>query len=66
MTFITDFTKDLTKTVKDATPVYAAVGVTDLAAEKLRAARERAAARRADLSVDALLSRDASLATASR
>lgn len=38
------FTTDLKKTVSDATPVYAVVGVTDLAAEKLRAARTQAAA----------------------
>jgi heparin binding hemagglutinin HbhA len=35
---------DLKKTVTDATPVYAVVGVTDLAAEKLRNARHQAAA----------------------
>ena len=38
------FTTDLKKTVYDATPVYAVVGVTDLAASKLRAARTQAAA----------------------
>lgn len=38
------FTTDLRKTVTDATPVYAVVGVTDLAAEKLRAARAQASA----------------------
>ena len=38
------FTTDLKKTVTDATPVYAVVGVTDLAAEKLRAARTQASA----------------------
>jgi hypothetical protein len=38
------FTTDLKKTVTDASPVYAVVGVTDLAAEKLRAARTQAAA----------------------
>ncbi|MEO7234040.1 MAG: hypothetical protein ABIW80_01565 [Lapillicoccus sp.] len=37
---------DLKKTVTDATPVYAAVGVTDLAAEKLREARSTAVAAR--------------------
>jgi heparin binding hemagglutinin HbhA len=37
-------TTDLKKTVSDATPVYAVVGVTDLAAERLRAARTQAAA----------------------
>jgi len=36
------FTHELKKTVTDATPVYAVVGVTDLAAEKLRAARIQA------------------------
>ncbi|HEU5000153.1 MAG TPA: hypothetical protein VFT68_14525 [Lapillicoccus sp.] len=38
------FTTDLKKTVTDATPVYAVVGVTDLAAEKLRTARTQATA----------------------
>lgn len=38
------FTTDLKKTVTDATPVYAVVGVTDLAAEKLRSARTQASA----------------------
>ena len=38
------FTTDLKKTVTDTTPVYAVVGVTDLAAEKLRAARTQASA----------------------
>jgi heparin binding hemagglutinin HbhA len=38
------FATDLKKTVTDATPVYAVVGVTDLAAEKLRAARTQASA----------------------
>ena len=37
---------DLKKSVTDATPVYVAVGVTDLAAEKLREARTTAAAAR--------------------
>ncbi len=36
------FTHELKKTVTDATPVYAVVGVTDLAAEKLRNARAQA------------------------
>lgn len=40
---------DLKKTVTDATPVYAAVGVTDLAAEKLRDARSSAVAVRHSL-----------------
>ena len=35
--------KDLRKTVADPTPVYAVVGVTDVAVEKLRSARARAA-----------------------
>jgi hypothetical protein len=49
------FTTDLKKTVTDATPVYAVVGVTDLAAEKLRAARTQAsAAGRTLSSVDAM------------
>jgi hypothetical protein len=38
------FTHELKKTVTDATPVYAVVGVTDLAAEKLRAVRTQATA----------------------
>jgi hypothetical protein len=38
------FTNDIKKTVTDATPVYAVVGVTDAAAEKLRAARTQATA----------------------
>ena len=38
------FATDLKKTVTDATPVYAVVGVTDLAAEKLRTARTQATA----------------------
>lgn len=45
---------DLTKTVTEATPVYAAVGITDLAVEKIRNARERAVAVRSELKVDAL------------
>lgn len=48
------FVSDLTKTVTAATPVYAAVGVTDLAVEHLRAARERAAAARSELKVNVL------------
>jgi len=36
------FVKDIRKTVTDATPVYAALGVTDLAVERLRDARARA------------------------
>ncbi|MGZ4685505.1 hypothetical protein [Oryzihumus sp.] len=40
---------DLRKTVTDTTPVYAVVGATDLAVEKVREARTRAAALRAEL-----------------
>ena len=43
--------KEIRKTVTDTTPVYAAVGVTDLAVERLREARARAAAARPDLNV---------------
>ncbi len=53
--------QEIRKTVTDTTPVYAAVGVTDLAVEKVReardraiAARHRAVAARADLDVSAL------------
>jgi hypothetical protein len=53
--------KDIRKTVTDTTPVYAAVGVTDLAVEKVReiraaaiAARVRAEAVRSSLDVTAL------------
>jgi len=49
--------KDIRKTVTDTTPVYAAVGVTDLAVERLRAARARAAASGLDLSVSAMQDR---------
>ncbi|MEP7018415.1 MAG: hypothetical protein ABI899_10400 [Actinomycetota bacterium] len=45
---------DIRKTVTDTTPVYAAVGVTDLAVEKVRHARTRAVAARADFHVSAL------------
>jgi heparin binding hemagglutinin HbhA len=45
---------DIRKTVTDTTPVYAAVGVTDLAVEKVRHARHRAVAARADFHVSAL------------
>jgi len=45
---------DIRKTVTDTTPVYAAVGVTDLAVEKVRHARSRAVAARADFHVSAL------------
>ena len=40
---------DIRKTVTDTTPVYAAVGLTDLAVEKVRDARVKAAAARAEL-----------------
>jgi heparin binding hemagglutinin HbhA len=46
--------KDIRKTVTDTTPVFAAVGATDLAVEKVRDARARAVAARADLDVSAL------------
>ena len=46
--------KDIRKTVTDTTPVFAAVGVTDLAIERLRDARARAAAVRQDLTPGAL------------
>jgi len=46
--------KEIRKTVTDTTPVYAAVGVTDLAVEMMRDARLRVAAARADLDVNAL------------
>jgi len=45
---------DIRKTVTDTTPVYAAVGVTDLAVEKVRHARARAVAARAEFHVSAL------------
>jgi len=46
--------KDIRKTVTDTNPVFAAVGVTDLAVERLRDARARAAAVRHDLTPSAL------------
>ena len=46
--------KDIRKTVTDTNPVFAAVGVTDLAIERLRDARARAAAVRHDLTPSAL------------
>jgi hypothetical protein len=46
--------KDIRKTATDPTPVYAAVGVTDLAIERVRKASARAAAVRVDLDVSAL------------
>ncbi len=51
------FVSELRKSVADATPVYAVVGVTDLAAEKVREARTQAVAARESLtSVDPLKS----------
>jgi heparin binding hemagglutinin HbhA len=50
MTTVNDFRKTVTYT----TPVYAAVGVTDLAVERVREASVRAAAVRVDLDVSAL------------
>ena len=49
--------KDIRKTVTDTTPVYAALGATDLAVERLRDARTRAAAVRLDLDVSAMQGR---------
>ena len=49
--------KEIRKTVTDTTPVYAVVGVTDLAIERLREARAHAAAARPDLSVPAMQDR---------
>ena len=51
------FVKDIRKTVTDTTPVYAALGATDLAVERLREARDRAAAIRLDLDVSAIQDR---------
>jgi heparin binding hemagglutinin HbhA len=51
------FVNDIRKTVTDTTPVYAAVGVTDLAVERLRDARTRVAAVRADLEISAIQDR---------
>jgi tartrate dehydratase beta subunit/fumarate hydratase class I family protein len=44
--------KDIRKTFTDTTPVYAAVGVTDLAVERLRDARARATTRAAAVRAD--------------
>jgi len=52
---------DIRNTVTDTKPVFAAVGVTDLAVEKVRAARDRALAARADLDVSALQDKAAKL-----
>lgn len=46
--------KDIRKTVTDTTPVYAALGVTDLAVERLREAGTRAAAVRLDLDITSI------------
>jgi tartrate dehydratase beta subunit/fumarate hydratase class I family protein len=46
------FVKDVRKTVTNTTPVYAAVGVTDLAVERLRGARARATTRAAKVRVE--------------
>ena len=54
---------DITKTVTESTPVYAAVGATDLAVEKVRDARVRAAAARAELTADKIQARVAKRAT---
>jgi hypothetical protein len=55
---------DIRKTVTDATPVLAAVGVTDLAVEKVRDARVRATAVRAELDPAALQAKAAERAAA--
>jgi heparin binding hemagglutinin HbhA len=54
---------DITKTVTESTPVYAAVGATDLAVEKVRDARVRAQAARTELSADKIQARVAKRAT---
>jgi heparin binding hemagglutinin HbhA len=51
--------KDIRKTVTDTTPVFAALGVTDLAVERLRDARARAAAVRLDLDINVIQDRAA-------
>jgi heparin binding hemagglutinin HbhA len=51
--------KDIRKNVTDTTPVYAALGVTDLAVERLRDARTRAAAVRLDLDINVIQDRAA-------
>jgi heparin binding hemagglutinin HbhA len=53
MTLVNDIRKNLT----DTTPVYAAVGATDLALERLREARTRAAAVHLDLDVKVIQDR---------
>jgi heparin binding hemagglutinin HbhA len=54
---------DITRTVTESTPVYAAVGATDLAVEKVRDARVRAAAARAELTADKIQARVSKRAT---
>jgi heparin binding hemagglutinin HbhA len=54
---------DIKKTVTDTTPVYAAVGATDLAVEKVRDVRVRATAARAELSAEKLQARVSKRAT---
>ena len=54
--------KDIRKTVTDTNPVFVAVGVTDLAVERLRDARARGAAVRHDLTPSALQETYADLA----
>lgn len=49
--------KDIRKSITDTNPVYAAVGATDLAFERLRDARVRAAAVRLDLDVKVIQDR---------
>jgi heparin binding hemagglutinin HbhA len=49
--------KDIRNSLTDTTPVYAAVGATDLAVERLREARTRAAAVRLDLDVKVIQDR---------
>ncbi len=51
--------KDIRKTVTDTTPVFAALGVTDLAVERLRDARARAVAVRLDLDINVIQDRAA-------
>ena len=46
--------KEIRKTATDPTPIYAVIGVTDLAIESVREASVRAAAVRVDLDVSAL------------
>lgn len=70
MTPVHDLTKDLrrdlgdlTQALRDATPVYAAVGATDLAVEQVRRARTRAEQFRSELSREELRRRVDELAT---